>query len=77
MVTLGKIRDALSSGKQVFYYGDTGVDSIDEILDYSVSVIDASGTSLLCEASIKEDDLSEITFSISHEDFEFNCVDIY
>jgi hypothetical protein len=74
-MTLGKIRDALKDSKQVFYFGDTGYDFIDESDEmYSVSVIDASGSSILCSACIKDDDLSETEITISHEDFEFDYI---
>jgi hypothetical protein len=76
-MTLGKIRNALKDSKQVFYYGDTGCDLIDESDEmYSVSVIDASGSSILCSACIKDDDLSETEIIISHEDFEFDFIDV-
>jgi hypothetical protein len=76
-MTLGKIRNALKDSKQVFYYGDTGYDFIDESDEmYSVSVIDASGSFLVCSVCIHDDDLSETEITISHEDFEFNYIDI-
>jgi hypothetical protein len=76
MMNIGKIRDALNSGKYVYYYGDTGVDEIDESDEYMVTIIDASGSSVLCEAYIKEDYSSENSFSIANEDLDFTMMDI-